>query len=62
MAEPLALEDLIKCAQRELAMRERVYPKRISEGRMKETTADHEINCMAAILHLLQEKKEPTLL
>ena len=58
----LTIEDLIKCAQRELAMRERVYLKRIAEGRMQESAAEHEIACMAAILHLLQEKKEPTLL
>lgn len=48
--------ELLKCAQRELAMRERVYPRRLAEGKMSQQSADHETDCMAAIVKLLEEK------
>lgn len=37
------------CAERELKMRERVYPHRIEGGRMSQAKADHEIAIMREI-------------
>jgi len=45
--------DMITCAQRELALRQRVYPKWVREERMSRQKADHEIACMAAIVEQL---------
>jgi len=39
----------MRCAERELAMRVRVYPRRIAEGRMSETKAREEIALMEEI-------------
>lgn len=49
-------DELLKCAQRELAMRERVYPRQVEQGKMAPQTADHETECMAQIVELLREK------
>jgi hypothetical protein len=52
MTVPLA--DQIKCARRELAMRERVYPKWVRDGRMTRDAADRETAAMQAIIATLQ--------
>lgn len=44
---------MVKCAARELAMRRNVYPKWVQSGRMKVEAAEHEINCMQAIVDTL---------
>lgn len=44
----------INCAARELAMRRNVYSKWVQSGRMKAEAADHEINCMQAIIETLK--------
>jgi hypothetical protein len=41
--------DLRICAEREVAMRRRVYPSLVEKGRMSQQQADLEINKMAAI-------------
>lgn len=43
----------IACVKREIAMRERVYPKWVLSGRMKAETADHEVSCLKAVLGTL---------
>jgi hypothetical protein len=43
------MQEQIACIRRELAMRERVYPKWVQAGRMEAEKADHEINCMQAV-------------
>lgn len=43
--------DKIKCLKREIAMRERVYPGWVANGRMKQSAADREIAVMKAVLH-----------
>jgi hypothetical protein len=53
--------DKYECARRELAMRQRVYPKWVESGRMSQATADHEIACMKAIVEDYKEKAEPSL-
>jgi len=42
--------DKMRCAERELALRRRVYPGRVRAGTMTEKMAEHEIKCMEAIV------------
>ena len=56
------IEDLIKCAKRELAFRRRVYPKSVAMEKMTGAQADHELACMEEILELLEGFKQPDLL
>lgn len=43
----------IQCVQREINMRERVYPKQIAIGRMSKEQADSEIATMKDVLYTL---------
>ena len=55
------IEELHKCAKRELGMRRGVYPRWVASGKMKETAAAKEIELMEAITaHFAQllEKEE----
>jgi len=49
------LEQQISAVTREIALRERVYPKWVEVGRfgMSKAKADHEIACMKAVLGTL---------
>jgi hypothetical protein len=61
MAElfPPSLDDMIGCAQRELAYRYRVYPRRIAAHQMTQELADREITRMKAILdRLYRDQRE----
>ena len=42
--------DKIRCLERELRLRENVYPRQIARNAMTQAAADHEIACMTAIL------------
>ncbi len=44
----------IKCVQREIKFRDRVYARRVSMGRMSETFADQQIELMKAVLKTLE--------
>lgn len=46
--------DMVACAKRELALRERVYPKWISLGKITHAKASFEIRCMRAIIAKLE--------
>ena len=48
------LADQIACVEREIVLRERVYPRLITSGRMRRATADREIEVMRAVLATLQ--------
>lgn len=52
------IDELIKCAERELAMRERVYPRLVVKGKMKPTVANLETALMAAIVDQLRKIKK----
>lgn len=54
MSAVVPLTDQIKCAKRELALRERAYPKWVQGGRMKRETAAHEMEAMRAIVASLE--------
>jgi hypothetical protein len=49
-------EELLKSAQRELALRRRVYPKWVAREKMTQEDAAHEICCMEAIVKILDER------
>lgn len=57
MAEP-SIADLVECAKRELALRQRVYPKWIASGKLDPRKADHEIECMQAIASRLEKIRD----
>ena len=59
---PITLEQQIKGAERELAMRQRFYKKAVEQGRMELVEAEYEIELMEAILNTLKTVKEPNLL
>lgn len=58
MAYRYSLEELITCAGRELAMRERVYPERVTGGRMRREDMQREISLMRSIVEFLQGERE----
>lgn len=45
---------LVNSAKRELAMRLRVYPKGIEQGKIKQEQAEHEIACQKVIVRILE--------
>lgn len=56
------LSEMVKCAKRELAIRQRVYPKWVESKKMTADQCRHEIECMEAIVSELESKaKEPDL-
>lgn len=52
------IADQIACVAREIAMRERVYPRLIRQQRMSDTKAHQEIQTMRAVLRTLQGLSE----
>ena len=56
------LPEMVACAKRELAIRERVYPKWVEAKKMTADQCRHEIETMQAIVAELETKaKEPDL-
>lgn len=51
----------IKCVEREITMRKRVYPRRIGLGRMNAKFADQQLALMEAVLKTLQELRNADL-
>ena len=47
------LNDLLGCCRRELALRQRVYPKWVAKGTMSEKKAEKEIELMRAVVDFL---------
>lgn len=48
------LQDEIACVEREVKMREQVYPRLVARGSMKQDTADRELVLMKAVLVTLK--------
>lgn len=48
--QPVSLQDMLGCARRELAMRERAYPGWVARKRMTQEKADQELRYMRAIV------------
>ncbi len=59
MQRDYTIDQQIACVKREIAMRKNVYPKWVTSGRMKAEAADHEINCMTAVLRSLEILVQP---
>ncbi len=57
MAE-ITLEQQIACVRRELAMRQRNYPRWVSDGRMKQAEMDHQLAAMQAVHDTVTKVKE----
>lgn len=57
------ITEQIKAVERELIMRRNVYPRRVAENKMAQTDADHQTECMEAVLETLREvAQQPKLL
>lgn len=52
--EPISIEQQIAAVQREIRMRERVYPRRVSDRKMTQQLADRELAAMRAVLATLE--------
>lgn len=55
MITAVALADQIACVRREIALRNKVYPRWVEKGRIHQEQADREIEAMIAVLATLQE-------
>jgi hypothetical protein len=65
MQRLIDLPKQIACVQREIGFRERVYPRWVAAGKMKQEKANYEIAAMRAVLETLkaeQAKRQPSLL
>lgn len=51
------LSEQLTSAKRELALRRNAYPKWVANGRMSQAAADHEIECMEAVVESIQKLK-----
>jgi len=58
MASTFKTEDLVKCAEREVAYRRRVYPRLVAEHRMSREHADREIAMMEEIAVRLKDQQK----
>lgn len=54
---PITIDAQIACIERELAMRARVYPRRVKDGKMSQALADRETRTMEAVLMTLHAYK-----
>ncbi len=51
----MTLQEQIDCVVREIKMREQVYPRLVSQGKMRQEKADRELTAMRAVLATLIE-------
>ena len=57
--QPEATLDMqIACVRREIALRERVYPKWVGQSKMKQAEADKELRSMRAVHDTLMRIKQ----
>lgn len=57
----VSLRRQLECVLREIGMRERVYPRRVAEGRMPQAKADDEIAVMRAVADTLRDLQQTEL-
>lgn len=58
MTDVITAADMLACAEREVKMRKRVYPRWVEDGRMSEGTAAHQLACMEEIVKTLRPLAE----
>lgn len=51
----VTLDEMIKCAGRELGMRRNTYPRWVASGKMTQDKANHELACMESIYATLKD-------
>lgn len=56
---PITLADQLAAVRREIAMRERAYPRFVANGKLTQAKADHELAAMRAILETLNKLSTP---
>ena len=54
----ITIEEMIIEVQREIAMRRKVYPRFVVDGKMRESQANLQILKLEAVLSLLQQKQK----
>ena len=52
------IKECYEAAVREVSMRMRVYPRWVANGKMTQTTAHHELECMQTIAASLKKQLE----
>jgi hypothetical protein len=57
-----SLQEQIQCVEREIKMRERVYRKRVLEGKMSQAEASYELNIMKQVSKTLRDIDQPELI
>jgi hypothetical protein len=62
MGVNFTFRELIECAERELKLRERIYPQRVRDGRMSRQFAADQIAKMEAITAKLRELEQAEML
>ena len=55
---PITIEDEIRCIERELKYRRRVYPHLVAKEAMEQAVADRELHVLTAVLFRLQQIAE----
>ena len=58
----ISLQAQIECVEREIKMRERVYPGLVRTKKMASATAQYETDAMRAVLATLKAIQEPGLI
>ncbi len=53
MNNDITIDQMVQCVDREIGMRERVYPRWVEQKKMLQTTADQEMARMRAVRDLL---------
>jgi hypothetical protein len=56
-SDVIPIADQIACVEREIKMRERVYPRWIDTGKMSAAKAAQELERMKAVLETLRERQ-----
>ena len=57
--QPITITEQLACLDREIAMRERVYPRWVSAGKMTQAKVDHEMRAMRAARDMLRSLAPP---
>ena len=57
MSKPTHIDELIKCAERELKRRETNYPLLVKQNKMTQEKADHEIRLQDQIVRTMDSFK-----
>ena len=54
-APPVTVADMVRCVNREVRLREKVYPVLVESGKMSQGKADREVQAMQETMNYLQK-------